>query len=181
MTALERFLGASEEEARGGLLACCGSRRWAELVAGMRKDSAHDDRVEAAVMLGRPRWEALVEAGSRVWFGLGEADWLEAFACHPRIGERAPGADAFAAHSAGEQAEALGSLPAVAERLAEGNRAYEARFGFVYLVFASGRTAAELLGILERRLCNTRADELKEAALQQDRITRLRMERWLAV
>lgn len=181
MTGLEWFYAASVDDAIASLLACCGSRAWARQVAGLR-DTALDHRDQAATIMGHPG--VLIDLGSRVWFGLPEADWLEAFACHPRIGEaRAPAHKppaGFLACSSDEQRAAQETLAGVAGKLLEGNRAYEAKFGFLYLVFASGRTASELLTVLERRLSNTRVEELQEAARQQDRITRLRMERWLA-
>lgn len=154
-------------EAEADLSACCGSAAWAR-----------------TVVAGRPYFsvEALMEAAERVWFAQPEAEWLAAFACHPRIGETKATVDAgeeFARFSGSEQRAALETVAAVAQRLVEGNRAYEAKFGFLYLVFASGRTAPELLEVLELRLGNDRAAELQEAARQQWRITELRMGRML--
>ena len=82
-------------------------------------------------------------------------------------------------HSTGEQQAAQATLDGVAEALVCGNQLYEQRFGFRYIVFASGRSAPELLAVLEQRLTHTREQELLEAAHQQDRITKLRMERWM--
>ncbi len=122
----------------------------------------------------------VLQSASNLWFALPEQDWLEAFDCHPRIGEvRAPATE-FLAHSTSEQLTAQQTLAEVQAQLNAGNQAYEARFGFLYIVFASGRTAPELLALLQQRLHNTRAEELQQAAQQQDRITRLRLERWLA-
>lgn len=144
--------------AEAALLACCGSRRWA-----------------AAMAAGRP-WrtpEALYAGADRIWAELAPEDWLEAFAAHPRIGERKAGGDAqFRAWSEGEQAAVRST-----EALAEGNRAYEARFGRIYIVCASGRSGEELLTILRSRLDNTPEEELLAAAEEQRRITRLRLER----
>ena len=155
------------------LLGCCGSRRWARTLTERRPfgDEA-----------------TLVHAANNLWFLLDEADWLEAFACHPRIGESGngehraagPGSHAFHAASALEQAAAKATLDSVAERLDEGNRLYEQQNGFGYIVFAEGRTAPELLAILEARLQHDRCTELHEASRQQHCITRLRMQRWLA-
>jgi OHCU decarboxylase len=160
---LAEWNSAEVVEAEAGLLACCGSAGWARAVAA-----------------GRPyaSYEELMETAEREWFGQPEAEWLAAFACHPRIGEKkapvAAGAQ-FAAWSGSEQGAAQATLAAVEERLVAGNREYEAKFGFLYIVFASGRTAPELLEVLESRLGNDRAAELLEAARQQWRITELRM------
>ena len=161
---IESFNELAEAEAVRGLLACCGSQRWAGEVAARRPFA--DART-------------VLETAEDVWFSLGEEDWLKAFAQHPRIGERKEASTAYLVHSEAEQATALGTLDAVAEELVGGNRRYEARFGFRYLVFANGRTAPELLAILRERLTHTREEELMEAARQQQRITMLRMAKWL--
>jgi OHCU decarboxylase len=162
--ALAGWNRAETADAEAKLLACCGSRRWAAELVARRPFSSADDLMQAA--------EAL-------WFSLSEADWLEAFACHPRIGERKPATTDYLASSESEQAAAQQTLDGVAEKLLTGNREYEARFGFLYIVFASGRSAPELLAVLEERLTHTREEELQEAARQQQRIANLRMERWL--
>ena len=161
MTALERWNGMPTGEAEARLLACCGSRRWAAEVSGRRPFA---DR------------ETLTEVAEAIWFGLGTDDWLEAFACHPRIGERRAAETASLASSEREQAVAQRTLAGVEERLRAGNGLYEDRFGFRYIVFASGRSAPELLAVLEERLTHTRDEELREAAQQQHRITLRRMQ-----
>ena len=112
--------------------------------------------------------------GDRVWSTMEEADWLEAFACHPRIGERK--AAHATAQSVGVVAAGAGlGRDAREERvlaeLAEGNALYEERFGFTYIVCATGKSAEEMLAILNRRLASDRATELREAAEQQRQIT----------
>ena len=163
---IDLFDAMRPEAAIDRLLACCGSRRWAETLSANRPyDTA----------------AALIADAEAVWFALDEADWLEAFACHPRIGESTAATTDYLAHSEQEQAAAHQSLNAVANALLEGNGAYEAKFGFLYLVFASGRSAPELLAVLQSRLVNSREDELQEAARQQLRITNLRLRKWLTV
>lgn len=174
MSALERWHGLPAAEAEARLLACCGAKRWAAEVVAQRpfRDEKH-----------------LVETSVQAWFAAEAEDWLEAFACHPRIGERKIGESRIGegkaetsvslVSSGREQAEAQRTLDAVAEKLEEGNRLYQERFGFRYIVFASGRGAPELLAVLEERLTRTRDEELWEAARQQHRITSLRMQRWL--
>jgi len=112
--------------------------------------------------------EAMADAAERIAESLERADWLEAFAAHPRIGER----EAASRWSAQEQA---GVTDESRERFRELNRAYEARFGFIFIVCASGKRADEMLEILERRMRNNPQDELAEAARQQRQITQLRL------
>jgi OHCU decarboxylase len=156
------------EEAREALLSCCGSPAWAHALLERRPYAS---------------LAALLIDGEAAWFALPESEWLTAFACHPRIGERKADTATtvqFAAWSGTEQSSAQATLEAVAKALAKGNKLYEERFGFLYIVFASGRTAPELLAILEERLLHDRATELNEAARQQWEITRLRMTRYFS-
>jgi allantoicase len=159
-----RWLNAlATEPAAAELLACCGSRAWARQLAAGRPYQGFED---------------LAEAGDRIWVGLGRQDWLEAFAAHPRIGERpADAAGPGAGWSDKEQAGVAGADAAVRAALAEGNRQYEARFGHVFLVCASGLSAAELLDALRGRLGNDPDTELRVAAEEQRRITRLRLDK----
>jgi OHCU decarboxylase len=156
-----------KEEAAAAVLSCCGSRRWAELMADARPVADEDGLM----------WRADV-----IWQELDEADWMEAFATHPRIGERKAAADATsqsAKWSAEEQSAVAREDAAVLTALAEGNRRYEERFGRTYIVCATGTTAGEMLEILERRLANDDAIELSEAAEQQRQITAIRLKRWM--
>jgi OHCU decarboxylase len=161
LSPLDRFNQLSDEEAAAQLLAVCHSRRWAKEVAA-----------------GRPYAElaALQRAADEVWLGLGPEDWLEAFAAHPRIGE-AGGASAD--WSRQEQA-GVGGATDVRERLARGNADYEARFGHVFLISAAGRDAEQILAALTERLGNDPTTELRVAAEEHRRITRLRLERLMA-
>ncbi len=162
---LARLNGLCEAEAVVELLGCCGSRRWAEGMAGARPYESEG---------------ALIEEAERVWWSLGREDWLEAFGGHPRIGERSmERAGATEAWAREEQAGTAGASREVRRRLEEGNREYERRFGFVFVVCAAGKSAEEMLEMLMDRLANDGASELREAAEQQGRITRLRLERLL--
>ena len=118
--------------------------------------------------------DQMLEAADRVWWELSPSDWLEAFAAHPRIGEKGD------ATASAEQAGVRDAARDTMVRLKDGNRAYEQRFGYIYIVCASGKTATEMLEILESRLGNDPGTELRVAAEQQRRITRLRLEKWLA-
>jgi 2-oxo-4-hydroxy-4-carboxy-5-ureidoimidazoline decarboxylase len=153
------------DEAREAFQRCCGSRRWSESMArGRPFDSV----------------AALIETAERIWWGLARSDWLEAFAAHPRIGDvdaiRAKFATT-AAWASCEQAGALGASDEVLQNLARGNREYEERFGYIFVVCATGKTAEEMLGILTQRLGNDAFAEIKLAAGEQMKITRIRLER----
>lgn len=167
---LAAWNAAGESAALEAMLACCGSKRWA-----------------AAMVALRPvrNVEELSEAADRVWRSMQEPDWIEAFACHPRIGqritERAPvhaGAQS-AAWSRQEQSSVSAADKRVLEELAEGNLLYEQRFGFTYIVCATGKTTEEMLAILKRRLASNRETELREAAEQQRQILQIRLGKWL--
>ena len=122
--------------------------------------------------------EALQAAAGEVWSALQPEDWLEAFAAHPRIGDRTSLEHRFAdTHllSAREQAGVDGAGDDVLLALAEANAAYEKRFGFIFIVCATGLTAAEMLGMLQARLKNDPAAELRIAAGEQAKITALRL------
>ena len=123
----------------------------------------------------------LSEAADRVWSTMEESDWMEAFACHPRIGERkaAHASAKSAAWSSQEQSSAGSAESDVLEELARGNALYEQRFGFTYIVCATGKSADEMLAILNRRLTSDRDAELREAAEQQRQITQIRLGKWL--
>jgi allantoicase len=155
-----------DEAATAELLRCCGSAAWAREMAAARPFAslAH-----------------LRAAGGEVWARLGRDDWLEAFAAHPRIGERLvpPAAAATAGWAAREQSATRQADPETLAALVEGNRAYEDRFGHRYIVFATGRDAEELLAILSRRLDNPPERELEVAAEEQRKITNLRLEKLL--
>jgi 2-oxo-4-hydroxy-4-carboxy-5-ureidoimidazoline decarboxylase len=157
-----------DQEAAAALLTCCGSPRWALQMAARRPFGSMDE---------------LLSVADEVWWALDAADWNDAFAAHPRIGERkaAPAQSAqAAAWSAREQSGAASAGQDVAAALAEGNRAYEQRFGRMYIVCATGKTAEEMLAILRARLSNDAETELRVAAAEQAKITRLRLEKLLA-
>ena len=142
---------------------CCGSRVWVDRMMARRPYGTAD---------------AMVMAAREVWLSLATADWLEAFAAHPRIGDRASLAARFpdTAHLAtSEQAGVAGAPADVLDALATGNAAYEARFGHIFIVCASGLSAEEMLEQLQARLGNDPQTELRIAAGEQLRITERRL------
>ncbi|MGA2889095.1 MAG: 2-oxo-4-hydroxy-4-carboxy-5-ureidoimidazoline decarboxylase [Terracidiphilus sp.] len=151
--------------AQSAMIACCGARRWAEAMIARRPIASITE---------------LNEAADRIWSTMEEADWLEAFACHPRIGERTPAPTQSAAWSRAEQASTDNATEQLLAELAEGNSLYERRFGFTYIVCATGRSAEEMLATLNRRLASNRATELREAAEQQRQIMQIRLGKWTA-
>ncbi len=149
------------------LLPVCGSRRWCE-------------RMEKA----RPfhSLQSLQLAADRFWTEMGPEDWLEAFGHHPRIGDLDSLRAKFATASDWanqEQAGAEHASEEIVRALADGNAAYEARFGHIFLVCATGKTAEEMLGLLRERMANEPDVEKKIAAAEQGKITRIRLEKWL--
>jgi OHCU decarboxylase len=163
---LAAWNAADETAAFDAMIACCGSKRWARTMVALRP-------VESI--------EKLSEDADRVWSTMEEPDWMEAFACHPRIGERkaAHAGAKSAAWSAQEQSSAAQAAERVLAELAAGNALYEERYGFTYIVCATGKSAEEMLAILNRRLASSRDAELREAAGQQRQITQIRLGKWL--
>ena len=154
------------EAAVAALLSCCASYRWAQAVASQRPYASEQE---------------LFQAADTIWTTMTEPDWMEAFRAHPRIGERKP-AHATAQSSAWSQQEQFATNTAeqnILAKLAAGNLRYEELFGFTYIVCATGKSADEMLAILERRLTSDRAAELREAAEQQRQITQIRLRKWL--
>ena len=164
---LEQFNLLRDAEVERRLLACCGSIAWARAVAARRP---YYDFTE------------LLSTGDRVWASLTPDDWREAFARHPRIGERAASARSTAEHwSEREQARARESSVTTLAELAALNAEYEDRFGHVFLICATGKTADEILDNARARLNNDPETELRIAAEEQRRITHLRLRKLLDI
>ncbi len=126
--------------------------------------------------------ESLLETSDKIWEDCDESDWMQAFEAHPRIGDVETLAKKFANTKewAGNEQSGMDSANnKVIELLAEKNDAYFNKFGFIFIVFATGKSAQEMLDILEERLPNNRQDELKIAAQEQHKITTLRIEKLL--
>jgi 2-oxo-4-hydroxy-4-carboxy-5-ureidoimidazoline decarboxylase len=154
------------DAAAADILPCNGSQAWAEQLAAQRPfDTPFDLTCTADI----------------VWRSLPPEAWQQAFDSHPRIGEHKAKAatEASLAMSATEQS-ATQLTADIQQQLAAANREYEARFGRIFIVCATGKTAAEMLAILQSRLSNDPATELKEAAEQQRQITQIRLRKWLA-
>lgn len=159
---LDQLNALPASEAHALFLACCGSVRWAQKMAAARPFENVD---------------ALLERADHAWLNCTPEDWDEAFAQHPRIGERAAGGNALARDwSVGEQ-RAAATDAGTRAALAEANAQYERRFGRVYIVCATGLRAEEILADLRARLSNDPERERRIAAEEQRKITRLRLEK----
>jgi allantoicase len=147
----------TDSTAQKRLLACCGSVGWVERMMAHRPFASH---------------EAMLDSAQRAWRALPKDAWLEAFAAHPRIGERTADKQASA-----EQAGTSAASEETLAELARLNREYEAKFGHIYVVYATGKSAEQMLALARERLVNDAAREIAIAAEEQLAITRLRMEK----
>lgn len=167
MTTVSELDAMPVDAAANALQSCCGSRAW---VSGM--------------LTRRPfgTVHGVLAAAEEVLDTLGDADWLEAFSHHPRLGERraqAATTEQSRGWSALEQSRMSDSPGDVRAAIADANVEYEARFGYIPIICAMGMTANEILAITRSRLQNSPGDELRIAANEQRKITRLRLERLL--
>jgi len=148
---------------------CCGAEAW---VTGMLEKFPVPDA------------DTLMDDAKTVWFALPEDDWREAFTHHPKIGQDVESLRqkfaSTAQWAAGEQGGVQAASEETLQALAAGNTEYEQKFGYIFIVFATGKTADEMLALLQARLLNKPEDEIREAATEQDKITRLRLEKLLA-
>jgi allantoicase len=167
-TAVERFNRFSKAKARKALLDCCGSKRWAEqMLAQMPFPDVGD----------------VLDTADQTWAALGSADWLEAFRHHPAIGAKRENKEQSATArqwSKGEQSVAQQATPQLLKALATANQEYSKKFGHVFLICATGKSSEEILDSLQQRLSNDPEVELRVAAEEQHKITRIRLEKLLA-
>lgn len=153
------------DEAVKTLLQCCGSKRWAEETATARPYQTLD---------------ALLKHANDTWWSLVPDDWLEAFHSHPKIGEKkasAPISDQSRQWSGQEQAGVSSASRETVDALAALNWAYEQKFGFIFIICATGKTSEEMLAALRKRIENDAATELPIAAAEQSKITELRLKK----
>lgn len=163
---LAEFNVLPDGEARQALLDCCGSARWAASVASRRPYATE---------------QTLHKAADSIWWNLDRNDWLEAFSHHPQIGEKpATGSASARQWAEGEQAGARGVSEDVKALLARANRAYFDKFGYIFIICATGKSVEGMLAILNQRLQNDPASELSIAAEQQRQITGIRLNKLFA-
>jgi len=162
---LEWLNALPPEQATKEFLQCCGSTRWAEGVVSQRPYASI---------------ESLLTAARDTWSSLSESDWLEAFRSHPKIGERKAAASVSEQSqqwSGQEQASVATASQETVESLANLNCAYEQKFGFIFIICATGKSSAEMLSALRERLENDPATELPVASAEQSKITELRLKK----
>lgn len=157
---IDEFNELDAAEARARALVWAAVPRWADGIVVRRPYASAHELAEIAARL------------TRTW---GRIELDAALAHHPRIGATVTGAGAEAAASRSEQSSMAGAPADVAARMAEGNRAYERRFGRVFLIRAAGRSPDEMLAALEHRLTNDDGDEVREAVAQLAEIALLRL------
>lgn len=165
---LEELNGLPEEAAKKELTKCCGSSVWLDKMVAIRPFENE---------------AKLFEVASSIWFACTRNDWLEAFSHHPRIGDINILQEKFAdtREWEGQEQESVGSARQdILEKLAQKNKKYEERFGYIFIVYATGKSADEMLEIVERRLRNNSYDEIKIAISEQNQITRLRLKKLLS-
>ena len=163
---LERWNSLELEAAAATILSCNGSPSWAEQLAALRPFATPFD---------------LTCTADIIWRSLDESAQQQAFDSHPRIGERhakSATAESLALSATEQSAAQLTNNTQAA--LAAANRAYEEKFGRIFIVCATGKSAEQMLAILQHRLSNDPATELREAAEQQRQITQIRLRKWLA-
>lgn len=165
--ALARLNALPLVSAERALLACCGSHAWARQMADARPFSSTSQ---------------LLDSAATVWGALASADWLDAFRAHPKIGERggpAPQPAAASRWSASEQRRVREADAHTRAALARANEEYESRFGHIFIVCATGKSASDVLATLRARLSNAPAQELRVSAGEQQKIMVLRLEKML--
>jgi 2-oxo-4-hydroxy-4-carboxy-5-ureidoimidazoline decarboxylase len=159
MPRLEELNKMGAEQAEAAFLECCGSKQWAKKLIQLRPFHHRED---------------LFRKADDIWFSLSKENWLEAFLLHPRIGDRK--AKGWASR---EQAGLSRAAEKTLLALQKGNIEYEKKFGHVFLVCATGKSADEMLTILQRRIINSPDEELKNAGLEQAKITKIRLQKLL--
>lgn len=170
---LHEFNQLPTGELEAALFRCCGSLTW---VSKMLPFIPTEDLVE------------LLGEAEKQWFACSHDDWKEAFAQHPKIGDLDAMKAKFAGvtgsvemgWASGEQSGVANASREAISELANLNAAYEKKFGYIFIVCATGKSAGEMLQLLQARITNTPATEIEIAAEEQNKITRLRIEKLLA-
>jgi 2-oxo-4-hydroxy-4-carboxy-5-ureidoimidazoline decarboxylase len=162
MTNWQRINTLNEDTARADLLKCCGSARWTDAMLAQRPFPSLDNMIQSA---------------HEIWATLNREDYLEAFSHHPRIGEKSL-REKFAttaAWASNEQSGVTTAPDTIIKELARLNDDYYNKFGYIFIICATGKSAQEMLTILKTRLPNPPELELPIAANEQKKITELRL------
>jgi allantoicase len=164
---IERLNELAPAQANKALLDCCGSRAWVAAIVARRPYGSENDFFVAA---------------DAIWSGLSRRDWLEAFRHHPPIGAGKAAAQQSAEAkkwSAKEQSAAQQAPADTLAEMAEANFEYQSKFGYVFLICATGKSADDILASLRKRMPNHSKTEIQIAAEEQRKITRLRLDKML--
>lgn len=165
---LEEFNKSSSDEARMAFTKCCGAHNWVDRMVALQPFKTV---------------ESLLSTSENVWNKCNETDWLEAFTHHPKIGDVTSLEEKYnntKDWASDEQKSVDSASKEVILKLSKLNAVYEEKFGFIFIVCATGKPVGEMLELLEARLDNTDEDELKIAMVEQHKITVLRLKKLLS-
>lgn len=165
---IEELNDLSSVDFKNEIIKCCGSSVWVEKILDQRPFKSLD---------------SILQVSESIWNSLTEKDWIEAFTHHPKIGDINSLREKFSSTkdwATGEQSGVDSASEEILKRLAEKNKEYEEKFGYIFIVCATGKSVDEMLEALNRRLKNKHEDEIKIAAGEQAKITKLRLEKLLA-
>jgi 2-oxo-4-hydroxy-4-carboxy-5-ureidoimidazoline decarboxylase len=165
---IQQFNNLTIQQAKEELLKCCGSPSWVK---------------NLSEVIPFASVEELKNESDKIWFSLSKKDWLEAFTHHPKIGDLKSLEKKFAStkHWAGnEQSAVRTATQTVLQELKNSNEEYEKKFGYIFIVCATGKSAEEILSILKQRLTNSPSEEIKIAMNEQNKITHLRLDKLFA-
>mmetsp|Transcript_69754 Transcript_69754/g.145442 ORF Transcript_69754/g.145442 Transcript_69754/m.145442 type:complete len:175 (+) Transcript_69754:12-536(+) len=163
--AMQRINALSEPDAIAAFFACCGCKKYAQSMASSRPFADA---------------EAMKATSDKIWSECGREEILEAFLAHPKIGDKKGAAQHGGKWASNEQKGMNAASEQTAVAMAVGNQEYEAKMGFRYIVCATGKSAEEMLGILQNRIKNKPDEELMNGAAEQNKITHLRLNKLLA-
>ncbi|PSL25431.1 2-oxo-4-hydroxy-4-carboxy-5-ureidoimidazoline decarboxylase [Chitinophaga ginsengisoli] len=156
------------EQLNETLSTCCGATAWIEK---MKKEFPVKDEA------------TLLAAAAKHWHECTEQDWREAFSHHPKIGDLHSLQQKFATTAQWASREQAGTIDAstvILQAFAKGNKLYEDKFGYIFIVCATGKSAPEMLSILTERLKNSPEEEIKIAMQEQEKITAIRLKKLLS-
>lgn len=165
MPTIIEFNKSTSQQKKEILRHCCGSTAWANQLLELFPFNTLDD---------------LKKASDKIWFALSANDWKEAFSHHPKIGDIESLKEKFAdtaTWAEGEQSGVKEANEQVLAALQKGNEDYEKKFGYIFIVCATGKSAAEMLALLKSRMINNPAFEIRVSAEEQNKITHLRLEK----
>ena len=164
---IESFNSLTDSEAFKEFEMCCGATNWVKRIIASRPIDSKG---------------ALLKVAEEIWFSLKSEDWLEAFTHHPKIGDIESLREKFhntKSISENEQSGVNDAEKSTLKELAKSNQLYEDKFGFIFIVCATGKSADQMLTLIKMRLNNNIETEMQNAAKEQNKITQLRLEKLL--